>query len=336
MKAFLFRSYKGPVELVEVPLPTVGTHDVLIKVAAAGVNQLDEMLRQGTFKANLPYKLPVILGDDVAGEVVEVGSSVTLFRKGDVVFGKPDVKRLGTFAEYAAVDENELAHKPATMTLAEAGSFPLVGLTAWQALVVRGAVTSGQKVLIHGGAGGVGSIAIQLAKHLGATVATTASAANAEFVTKLGADVVIDYKSQDFAELISGYDLVLDTQGGETLMKSLKVLRLGGKVVGIAGPPDEGFARASNLNPILRTIFKLLSSKVNKKARALGVSYEFLFVEASGTQLTELSSLIAAKKIRPIVSREFSFAQTPEALSALAQGKMSRGKAVIIMDSVAS
>lgn len=331
MKAFLFRKYKAPLELAEVPLPSVGPHDVLIKVAAAGVNKLDDMLRKGEFKPTLPYRLPVILGDDVAGEVVEVGSAVSRFKKGDLVFGKPDVKRLGTYAEYAAVDESELAFKPASMSWADAGSFPLVGLTAWQAMVIRGGVQAGQKVLIHGGAGGVGALAIQLAKHLGATVATTASAANAEFVKELGADIVIDYRTQNFAEILSGYDLVLDTQGGETLLKSLQVLRPGGKVIGITGPPDEGFARASNLSPVLRTVIKMLSSKVNKKARSLGVTYEFLFVQASGSQLAELSALIEAKKLRHFVSREFSFAQTPEALEAVVQGKISRGKAVVLM-----
>lgn len=331
MKAFLFRKYKAPLELAEVPLPSVGPHDVLIKVAAAGVNKLDDMLRKGEFKPTLPYRLPVILGDDVAGEVVEVGSAVSRFKKGDLVFGKPDVKRLGTYAEYAAVDESELAFKPASMSWADAGSFPLVGLTAWQAMVIRGGVQAGQKVLIHGGAGGVGALAIQLAKHLGATVATTASASNAEFVKELGADIVIDYRTQNFAEILSGYDLVLDTQGGETLLKSLQVLHPGGKVIGITGPPDEGFARASNLSPVLRTVIKMLSSKVNKKARSLGVTYEFLFVQASGSQLAELSALIEAKKLRHFVSREFSFAQTPEALEAVVQGKISRGKAVVLM-----
>lgn len=331
MKAFLFRKYKAPLELAEVPLPSVGPHDVLIKVAAAGVNKLDDMLRKGEFKPTLPYRLPVILGDDVAGEVVEVGSAVSRFKKGDLVFGKPDVKRLGTYAEYAAVDESELAFKPASMSWADAGSFPLVGLTAWQAMVIRGGVHAGQKVLIHGGAGGVGALAIQLAKHLGATVATTASASNAEFVKELGADIVIDYRTQNFAEILSGYDLVLDTQGGETLLKSLQVLHPGGKVIGITGPPDEGFARASNLSPVLRTVIKMLSSKVNKKARSLGVTYEFLFVQASGSQLAELSALIEAKKLRHFVSREFSFAQTPEALEAVVQGKISRGKAVVLM-----
>ena len=331
MQAFVLRQYKGPLELAEVPRPLVGPHDVLVKVAASGVNKLDDMLRRGDFKATLHYKLPVVLGDDVAGEVVEVGSSVTRFAPGDLVYGKPDVKRLGTYAEYAAVDESELAMKPASLSWAEAGSLPLVGLTAWQAIVERGGVKAGQKVLIHGGAGGVGALAIQLAKHLGATVATTVSAANAQFVAELGADLVIDYRSQDFAEILSGYDLVLDTQGGETLFKSLQVLRPGGKVIGITGPPDEGFARASQLNPFLRTVIKMLSAKVNKKARSLGVSYEFLFVQASGSQLTELSSLIEAKKIRHFVSREFSFGQTPEALEAVVQGRISRGKAVVIM-----
>src|SRR6478736_303065 len=238
MRAFVVTRYKEPLREVDVPEPTVGDGDVLVQVQAAGLNQLDEKIRLGEFKQILPYKLQLILGNDVAGTVIRVGSNVRGFKPGDEVFARPDTDRIGTFAERIAISEADLALKPASISMEEAGSLPLVALTAWQALVEQGKVQPGQKVLIHAGAGGVGSIAIQLAKHLGATVATTASAANADFVRGLGADVVIDYRSQDFERMLSGYDLVLDSLGGKTLEKSLRILKPGGTVIGIAGPPD--------------------------------------------------------------------------------------------------
>lgn len=328
MKAFQSRKYKRQLEQAEVPTPTVGPHDVLVKISAASVNQLDEMLRVGTFKATLPYPLPLTLGNDFAGQIAELGASVTTFKIGDRVFGKPNPSRIGTFAEYIAIDASEVARVPASLTDVEAASLPLVALTALQALEIGG-VKAGDKVLIHGGAGGVGSMAIQLAKALGATVATTAGTANVDFVRSLGADIVIDYKSQDFSKELSGYDFALDTQGGETLMKTLTVLRPGAQVIGIAGPPDVAFAKASNLSPVFRMIFSLLSSKVNKRAKSLGVSYRFLWVQSSGKQLAKLAELVESGKLKPFVAREYAFDQTPEALADLAGGKIGRGKAVI-------
>jgi NADPH:quinone reductase-like Zn-dependent oxidoreductase len=212
----------------------------------------------------------------------------------------------------------------------EAGSLPLVALTAWQALVERGNVRAGQKVLIHAGAGGVGSIAIQLAKHLGATVATTVGSSNAGFVRDLGADIVIDYRTQDFEQLLSGYDLVLDSLGGENLQKSLRVLKPGGKAIGISGPPDPAFARQAGLNPVLRLAITALSSKIRRQARKLRVSYEFLFMRASGDQLRRISTLVDDGVLRPVVGRVFTFDQTPEALQSLASGGI-RGKAVVAL-----
>ncbi|HZA73709.1 MAG TPA: NADP-dependent oxidoreductase, partial [Propionibacteriaceae bacterium] len=238
MRAFVVTKYKEPLQEAEVPEPVVGEHDVLVQVQAAGLNQLDEKIRLGEFKQILPYKLPLILGHDLAGTVIQVGAKVRGFSPGDEVYARPGTDRIGTFAERIAVAEPDLALKPTSISIEEAGSLPLVALTPWQALVERGNVQSGQKVLIHAGAGGVGSIAIQLAKHLGATVAITVSGSNADFVRELGADVVIDYRTQDFEQLLTGYDLVLDSLGGENLEKSLRVLRPGGKAIGISGPPD--------------------------------------------------------------------------------------------------
>ena len=328
MRAFVIKEYKGPLQESDVPEPTVGDRDVLVRVQAAGLNVLDEKIRAGDFKQILPYRLPLIPGNDVAGTVIRVGAEVRAFKPGDEVYARPDQDRIGTFAERIAVDEADLALKPESISMEEAGSLPLVALTAWQALVERGNVQPGQKVLIHAGAGGVGSIAIQLAKHLGATVAATASAGNLDFVRGLGADIAIDYRSQDFEQLLSGYDLVLDSLGGETLQKSLRVLRPGGKAIGISGPPDPAFAREAGLNPILRLAVTGLSAGIRRQARKLGVSYEFLFMRASGDQLRQITALIDNGALRPIVGKVFPFDQTVQALQALEKGGI-RGKFVI-------
>lgn len=328
MRAFVVTKYKQPLEEAEVPEPVVGEHDVLVRVDAAGLNPLDEGIRAGAFKQILPYRLPLILGNDLAGTVIRVGAQVRGFKPGDEVYARPDKDRIGTFAERIAVAEADLALKPASIGMEEAGSLPLVALTAWQALVERGNLQPSQKVLIHAGAGGVGSIAIQLAKHLGATVATTASGSNADFVRELGADIVIDYRTQDFEQLLDGYDLVLDSLGGENLEKSLRVLAPGGKVIGIAGPPDPGFAREIGLNPLLRLAITALSRKIRSQAKKLGVSYEFLFMHASGEQLGQIAALVDQGVLRPVVGRVFDFAETPHAMQSIARGGI-RGKGVI-------
>lgn len=328
MRAFVITKYKGELREADVPEPTVGEQDILVQVVAAGVNQLDEKIRLGEFRQILPYTFPLTLGHDVAGTVIRVGSKVHGFTPGDEVYARPRDGRIGSFAERIAIDQADVAQKPASLTASEAASLPLVGLTAWQALVERGKLQPGQKVLIHAGAGGVGSVAIQLAKHLGATVATTASGSNADFVRGLGADVVIDYRHQDFEKELSGYDLVLDSLGGDNLKKSLRVLRPGGKAIGISGPPDPAFARAAGLNPLLRVAIAALSSSIRREAKKLGVSYEFLLMHASGDQLRTISALIDTGALRPIVGKTFPFDETPQALASLAQGGI-RGKVVI-------
>jgi len=332
MRAFVVTRYREPLREADVPEPVVGAHDVLVRVEAAGLNPLDEKIRAGEFKQVLPYKLPLIPGNDVAGTVIRVGADVRGFKPGDEVYARPGQDRIGTFAERIAVAEGDLALKPASVSMREAGSLPLVALTAWQALVERGRVRPGQNVLIHAGAGGVGSIAIQLAKHLGASVATTASGSNADFVRELGADTVIDYRTRDFEQRLAGYDLVLDSLGGENLEKSLRVLRPGGKAIGIGGPPDPAFAREAGLNPLLRLVIAGLSSKVRRQAKKLGVTYEFLFVRASGDQLRQITALVDQGVLRPVVGRVFGFDQTPQALQSLSQGGI-RGKAVITASS---
>ncbi|MBP1324874.1 NADPH:quinone reductase-like Zn-dependent oxidoreductase [Leucobacter exalbidus] len=330
MRAFTIDAYKGDLHETEVAEPTVGDLDVLVEVAAAGLNQLDNKIQSGEFKAILPYALPLTLGHDLAGTVLRVGAGVTEFAPGDEVYGRPRDHRIGTFAERIAVDAADLAPKPASISTIEAAALPLVTLTAWQALVEIGKVQPGQRVLIHAGAGGVGSVAIQLAKVLGATVATTASAANADFVRSLGADIVIDYRAQDFEQELSEYDFVLDSLGGKNLEKSLRVLRPGGIAVGISGPPTPAFARAQGLGAPVRLILGAMSRGVRAQAKKLGVTYEFLFMRASGEQLREITALVEAGKLRPIVERTAPFADTPQALAELAAGGF-RGKSVITL-----
>jgi NADPH:quinone reductase-like Zn-dependent oxidoreductase len=329
VKAFLIDRYgRENGRIGQVAEPELRENDVLIEVHAASVNLLDSKIRSGEFKLILPYRLPLILGNDVAGVVVRVGSRVKRFKPGDEVYGRPEKDRIGTFAEYISMAESDVAMKPKTLTMEEAASVPLVALTAWQALVERADLKKGQKVFIQAGSGGVGSIAIQLAKHLGATVATTTGTANVEWVKSLGADVVIDYKKQNFEEILNDYDVVLDSQGPKTLGKSLQVLKPGGKLIGIAGPPDPDFAEELGANGIVRLMMGLLSRGIRKKAKSRNQSYSFLFMRASGEQLQEITSLIDAGEIRPIIDRVFPFEETMEALAQVESGR-TKGKIVI-------
>lgn len=328
MHAVVIDSYKSRLHLSDVPEPTLGEHDLLVEVGAAGLNQLDEEIRVGEFKQLLRYRTPLTLGHDVAGTVLEVGSAVHGFAPGDIVFARPRDRRIGTFAERIAIHEADAAHAPSSIDVTEAASLPLVALTAYQALVEIADVRPGQKVLIHAGAGGVGTIAIQLAKHLGAHVATTASERDADFLRDLGADVVIDYRTQDFAAELKDYDVTLDSLGGENLERSLKVLRRGGVAVGIAGPPTPDFAKKAGLGPVLRIAMTALSRSIRSKAKALGVTYHFLFMHADGRQLREIAALVDSGAIRPVVGITYPFEETPAALAALGSTG-TRGKAVI-------
>lgn len=330
MKAFVVDKYakKGSLRLADMPDPQPGPTEVLVRIEATAINLLDSKVRDGEFKLFLPYRPPFILGHDLAGTVVRVGAQVQGFRAGDQVFGRPRDHRIGTFAEFIAVDQADLALKPASLTMEQAASIPLVGLTAWQALVEVGKLKPGQKVFIQAGSGGVGSFAIQLAKHLGAIVATTTSAANLDLVKSLGADVVIDYRSQDFEQVLSGYDLVLHSQDAQTLAKSLNVLKPGGQLISISGPPDLPFAKSLRLNLLLRFVMRMLSRGVLAKAKARGVGYAFLFMRADGGQLAQIARLIDAGVIRPVVDKVFAFDQTDKALAYVETGR-AKGKVVV-------
>ena len=328
MKAFAIDRYKGALTRRDLPDPMPGPNDVVVAIAATSVNPIDLKLRDGAFKAILPKKMPLILGGDLAGVVLAVGANVRRFKVGDEVYAHPDNDRIGTFAERIAIGEADLALKPVSLDMAHAASLPLVALTAWQVLVERAQVKPGHKVLIHAGSGGVGTIAIQLAKHLGASVATTTSTGNVDLVRNLGADVIVDYRKDDFTKVLSGYDVVLNSLGPDVLEKSLSVLKPGGKLVSISGPPDPAFGRQIGANWFVRQLLGLLSSKIRTKAKRQGVDYSFLFMRADGAQLAEIAKLVDAGTIRPVIDSVFGFAETPAAMARVASGR-ARGKVVI-------
>lgn len=330
MKAFFIKKYGGNevVQFGEQPKPTLRPTDLLVEVHAASVNPVDFKIREGAVKTLVPNDFPLILGSDLSGVVVEVGSAVTKFKPGDELFARLDKSRIGAFAEYAVVGEAEAAPKPRNLTHEEAASIPLVGITTWQALLEVGGLQKGQKVLIHAGSGGVGTFAIQLAKYLGATVATTVSERNVELVKRLGADVVIDYRKQRFDEVLHDYDLVFDTQAGETQHRSFRVLKPGGVLVSIAGKPDAKFARKWGLNPLVVMVLGLLSRKTTALARKHQVRFEYLFMRPDGQQLSEIGRLLTDGHIKPIIDRVFPFEQTKEALEYSQSGR-AVGKVVI-------
>lgn len=330
MKAFIIKRYgkKEELHLTEIAESVVNENDVLVQVHSAGVNLLDSKIRNGEFKLILPYKTPFTLGHDLAGIVTKVGSKVSKFKVGDEVYSRPADHRIGTFAEYISVNESDLAIKPKNLTMEEAASIPLVGLTAWQALIEKANLQKGQKIFIQAGSGGVGTFAIQLAKHLGATVATTTSTANIELVKNLGADIVIDYKKDDFETILKDYDVVLNSQDTKTLEKSLKILKPGGKLISISGPPDPDFAKELGLSWMLQLILSLISLKVRKKAKQQGVTFSFLFMRAQGDQLSRITGLIELGIIRPVIDKVFPFEQTNEALTYVETGR-TKGKVVV-------
>ena len=330
MKAYTINRYskEDQLQLVEVANPIAQENEVLIQIHSAAINQLDAKLKSGEFKMLLPYKFPLILGHDVSGTVVGVGSKVSNFKLGDEVFARPADFHIGTFAEFIAVDENDVALKPKNISFEEAASIPLVGLTVWQAFVEKANLKKGQKVFIQAGSGGVGTIAIQLAKHLGATVATTTSAGNFDLVKSLGADVVIDYKTDDFETILKDYDLVLNSQDEKTLEKSLRILKSGGKVISISGPPDTAFAKEIGLSWLMKTAIFFLSRKIKKQAKKLNVDYSFLFMQANGKQLSEIGKLIETGVIRPVVDKVFPFEEMNEAMSYVSTGR-AKGKVIV-------
>lgn len=329
MKAFLINNYtKDGLQLADVPAPKAGDNDVLVEVHSASINLLDSKIKKGEFKLFLPYKFPLILGHDVAGIITEVGKNVKKFKVGDEIYSRVSDFHIGTFAEYISINEKDVAIKPKNLTMEESASIPLVALTAWQALVEKANLKKGQKVFIQAGSGGVGTVAIQLAKHLGATVATTASEKSFKLLKSLGADVLIDYKTQDFETMLKDYNVVLNSQDNKTLEKSINILKPNGQVISISGPPTPDFAKEMGLPWYLKILMSLLSFSIRGKAKKRNIDYSFLFMKASGNQLEKITKLIEADIINPVIDKIFSFEQTNEALEYVESGR-AKGKVVI-------
>ena len=332
MKAFILKKYGKPDQVVfaDIPKPALKPDEILVQVHAAGLNPIDTMIPKGTFKPILRFQLPGTLGSDLAGVVVEVGSRVTRFKPGDALFASIFDLGTGALAEFAVVPQSAAALKPANLDFVQAASIPMVGLTSWQALKERIKLKPSQKVFIPAGSGGIGTFAIQLAKHFGAKVGTTTSTGNVELVRGLGADEVIDYKKQEFEEVLRDYDAVLGTVRGDAIEKSLRILKPKSNVVSLVGPPDAAFARARGMNFFLVFVFGLLSRKIMRLARKRGVEYSFLFVHPDGSQLAEIGELLDAGRIRPVIDKVFPFDQAKEALAYLEKGR-AKGKVVVQM-----
>lgn len=332
MKALTFKRYgKSPgIGFANVPRPTLKDNELLVQVHAAGVNPIDNMIPTGIFKAVVKFQLPATLGSDLAGVVTEVGNRVTRFKPGDAVFANIFDLGTGSIAEFAVVPESAAALKPANLDFVQAASIPMVGLTSWQALKERANLRTGQKVFIPAGSGGIGTFAIQLAKHFGAKVGTTTSTGNVELVSGLGADEVVDYKKQEFENVLRDYDAVLGTVRGDAIEKSIGILKPGGTIVSLVGPLDAAFARARRLNLVLTFVFGLMSRKIMRLAKKRDVTYSFLFARPDGDRLAEIGELLKAQRIKPVIDKVFPFEQANDALAYLAQGR-AKGKVVVQM-----
>ncbi|WP_337271214.1 NADP-dependent oxidoreductase [Oryzifoliimicrobium ureilyticus] len=330
MKALTFKRYGKSTrpEYTDVPRPAIAPDEILVQVHAVGLNPIDNMIPKGTFKPVLKFDLPATMGSDVAGVVTQIGARVTRFKVGDAVFASVFDLGRGTLAEFVAVPERFAAPKPSNLDFVEAASIPMVGLTSWQAFKERAGLKAGQKVFIPAGSGGIGTFAIQLAKYLGAKVGTTTSTGNIDLVKSLGADEVVDYKKQEFETVLRGYDMVLGTIRGDGIEKSLQILKPNSIIVSLIGPLDAAFARARNLNAVLRFVFSLMSRKILRLAKKRNVRYSFLFVRPDGDQLAQIGGIIEAAHIRPVIDKVFPFDQSREALAYLEAGR-AKGKVVV-------
>lgn len=317
-------------EIADVPIPTIRDHDVLVKVAAASINPIDLKTRDGKLKMLLKYSMPLRLGSDFSGTVVQTGTLVKDFKVGDEVYGRVQKNRIGTFADYLAVDQGDIALKPANLSLVESAALPLVSLTSYQALIDLMHVKPGDKVLIQAGSGGIGTVAIQLAKSLGAFVATTTSAKNTGLVRQLGADQVIDYHQTAFEDVLFDYDGVFDTLGGSQLANAFQVVKPRGKVVSISGLPNRAFAQQAGLPMWKQLAFSLATAKMRRLQRQFQVGYEFLFMKPSGTQLSKITKMVEHGTLQPVIDRVVPFFDIQSAVDYSAAGR-SVGKIVIKM-----
>nr|WP_263323144.1 NADP-dependent oxidoreductase [Neobacillus sp. Marseille-Q6967] len=329
MRAMVIDRYgKVPMRLAEMPTPEIGDYEVLAEIHAASINPVDFKIRDGKVKLLVKYKMPLILGNDFSGVVAKVGAKVTRFKVGDEIYARPRKSKIGTFAEYIAIHEDDIALKPKNLSFEEAASIPLVGLTSYQALTDILQLQKGQKILIQAGAGGVGTFAIQLAKLMGATVATTASEAGANLVKYLGANEIINYKTEKFEEILKNYDAVFDTLGGEILEKSFEVIKSGGKIVSVSGLPNARFGKEYGSGFFKTLLFSAASHKLTALEKKHNVQYTFLFMKPSGEQLRIIANFIETGKIKPVIDKVFTFNDAQKAMEYAESGR-AKGKIIL-------
>ncbi|MGE7859967.1 NADP-dependent oxidoreductase [Bacillus mobilis] len=329
MKAMIIDKYgKVPMRMAEVPTPEINEYEVLAEIHAASINPIDFKIRDGKVKMLLKYEMPLILGNDFSGVIVKVGSKVNHFKVGDEIYARPRKNKIGTFAEYIAIHEDDVALKPKNLSFEEAASIPLVGLTSYQALHDIMHLQKGQKILIHAGSGGVGTFAIQLAKIMGATVTTTASEAGSDLVKSLGADEIINYKTEKFEEMLKDYDAVFDTIGGTTLEKSFNIIKNGGNIVSVSGMPNARFGKEFGSGFFKTLLFSLASRKLTALENKHNAQYSFLFMKPSGDQLRTIANYIEAGEIKPIIDRVFPFEDAQKAMEYSEAGR-AKGKIIV-------
>ncbi|WP_211748188.1 NADP-dependent oxidoreductase [Paenibacillus sp. Marseille-Q4541] len=329
MKAMVIDRYGSvPMRLADMPIPEINEYEVLAEIHAASVNPIDFKIRDGKVKMLVKYKMPLILGNDFSGVVAKVGAKVTRFKVGDEIYARPRKSNIGTFAEYISIHENDIALKPKNLSFEEAASIPLVGLTSYQALHEIMQLQKGQKILIQAGAGGVGTFAIQLAKLMGATVATTTSETSTNLVKSLGADEIINYKIEKFEDRLKNYDAVFDTLGDKILEKSFEVIKPGGKIVSISGLPNAHFAKEYGSGFFKTMLFSIASNKLTALEKKHNVQYTFLFMKPSGDQLRIITNFIESGKIKPVIDRVFSFKDAQKAIEYSESGR-AKGKIII-------
>lgn len=330
MKALQITGYgdvKNNLVFSEVEKPTVKDNQVLIEIHSASVNPIDYKIIEGILKQIRKLNFPCPIGFDVAGIVVERGSNVTNLKVGDEVYSRVPSESPGTFAEYIAVDSDVVCLKPSNLNFSESASLPLVGLTTIQSFD-KASLKSGNKVLIHAGSGGIGTFAIQYAKSKGAYVYTTTSTKNVEWVKELGADRVIDYKTENYLNIVNNIDIVYETLGGNYTIDAFKVIKNGGKVVSLIGNVDKETARELELNRVFRFMLALKRMKITKQIKHKSAYYKLILMNSNGTQLNEIKKLVEDKLIKPVIDKEFSFS---ESIDALLYQKSGRAKGKIII-----
>ena len=332
MKAAQIENYNKnniSVKIVDLDIPVIGEREVLIRVLAAGVNPLDNVISRGEVKMIVPYKLPIVAGNEFVGVVEKAGSRASKFKVNDRVFARLPLDKIGAFAEYIAVDENALAKVPDYLTDVEAAAVPLTALTIMQALNIMKA-EKGKSIFISGGTGSVGAMAIPIAKAKGLEVITNGSAENKDRVIELGASRFIDYKTEDYSKSLSNIDYVLDTLGGNETEKQMRILKKGGKMVSLRAMPNAAFAKRMKLPMWKRIIFWFAGSKFDKLAAKYDVSYDFIFVESNGKQLQDVADLFEKLKIKPSIDTVYTLEEVNKALDKVANGR-SKGKTVITL-----